>query len=48
MFKHLWVERNYVIWSNQTLILINNQPIMTSTLAAGIVPAAFDGEAGEA
>ena len=46
MFKHLWVELSYVIWPNPDdykqklffIVLINNEQILTSTLAAGIVP----------
>ena len=42
MFKHLRGERSYVIWPNPKkssilIILINKEPILTSTLAAGIV-----------
>ena len=37
MFKHLWVERSYVIWPNPIIkkqklffiILINNEPMLT-------------------
>ena len=47
MFKHLRGERSYVICPNPIfkkkscifIILINNEPILTSTLAAGIAPA---------
>ena len=41
----------HVIWPNQKtcilIIVINNEPILSSMLAAGIVPDTFAGEAGE-
>ena len=48
--KHLWVER-HVIWPNKItcilVIVINNEPILSSMLAAGIVQDTFAGKAGE-
>ena len=42
----------HVIWPNQKtcilIIVINNEPILSSMLAAGIVQDMFAGEAGEA
>ena len=47
-FKHLWVECSYVIWPNSQFfkkklffVLINNELILTSMLAAGIRPDAL-------
>ena len=54
MFKHLWVERSHVCLTQNIflniffILLINNEPILTCTLAAGIVPDAFAGEVGDA
>ena len=50
MFKHLWVERGMLSGLTKKLILvivINNEPILSSMLAAGIVQDTFAGEAGE-
>ena len=55
MIKHLWIECSYIIWPNPPkkifklffIILINNEPILTSTLAVGIVQDAFVWEAGD-
>ena len=51
MFKHLWVERGMLsglIKKTCTLlIVINNEPIMSSMLAAGIVQDTFAGKTGE-
>ena len=47
MFKHLRGERGYVICPNPKHKNINNETILTSTLAAGIVQDTFAGEAGE-
>ena len=55
MIKHLKGECSYVIWPNpkkirKSCILverITNEPILTSTLAAGSVQDKFAGEAGE-
>ena len=52
MFKHLWVERGMLsgLTKKTTCILvivINNEPILSSMLAAGIVQDTFAGEAGE-
>ena len=46
MFKHLRGECSYVIWPNKDNTF-NNEPILISTLAAGIVLDTFAGEAGE-
>ena len=49
MFKHLRGERSYVIWPNRKKSCnntFNNEPILTSMLAAGIVLDTFAGEAG--
>ena len=52
MFKHLWVERGMLsgLTKKTTCILVivnNNEPILSSMLAAGIVQDTFAGEAGE-
>ena len=51
MFKHLWVERGMLSGLTKTtcilVIVINNEPILSSMLAAGIVQDTFAGEAGE-
>ena len=43
MFKHLWVERGMLSGLTKKtcilVIVINNEPILSSMLAAGIVPA---------
>ena len=47
MFKRLWVQRSHVCLTQKQffklffIMLINNAPILTSTLAAGIVQDAF-------
>ena len=46
MFKHLRGERSYVIWRNTTTTT-KNEPVLTFTLAAGIVLDTFAEEAGE-
>ena len=52
MFKHLCRAR-HVIWPNKKIctrilvIVINNEPILSSMLAAGIVQDTFAGKAGE-
>ena len=51
MFKHLWVERGMlsglIIFFCILVIVINNEPILSSMLAAGIVEDTFAGKAGE-
>ena len=51
MFKHLWVERGKLPGLTKKncilVIVINNEPILSSMLAAGIVQETFAGEAGE-
>ena len=51
MFKHLWVERCMLSGlTKKTCILVivlNNEPILSSMLAAGIVQDTFAGEEGE-
>ena len=51
MFKHLWVERGLLSGLIKktfiSVIVINNEPILSSMLAAGIVKDMFAGEAGE-
>ena len=51
MFKHLWVERGMLSGLTKKncilVIVINNEPILSSMLAAGIVQDTFAGEAGE-
>ena len=51
MFKHLWVERGMLSGLKKTtcisVIVINNEPILSSMLAAGIVQDTFAGKAGE-
>ena len=51
MFKHLWVERGMLSGlTKKTCILAivtNNNPILSSMQAAGIVQDTFAGEAGE-
>ena len=51
MFKHLWVECGMLSeLIKKTCILvrvINNEPILSSMLAAGIVQDTFAGEGGE-
>ena len=51
MFKHLWVERGKLSGLTKKncilVIVINNEPILSSMLAAGIVQDTFAGEAGE-
>ena len=51
MLKHLWVERGMLsglIKKNCILVIvINNEPILSSMLAAGIVQVTFAGKAGE-
>ena len=51
MFKHLWVERGMLsglIKKNLHLVIvINNEPILSSMLAAGIVKDTFAGKAGK-
>ena len=52
MFKHLWVERGMLSGLTKKtcilIIVINNEPILSSMLAAGIVQDTFAVEAGEA
>ena len=52
MFKHLWVERGMLSGLTKKtcilIIVINNEPILSSMLAAGIVQDTFAGEAGDA
>ena len=51
MFKHLWVERGMLSGLIKKtcilVIVINNEPILSSMLAAGIVQDTFAGKAGE-
>ena len=51
MFKDLWVERGKLSGLTKKLgtlvIVINNEPILSSMLAAGIVQDMFAGETGE-
>ena len=52
MFNHLWVERGMLSGLTKrtcilVIIVINNEPILSSMLAAGIVQDTFAGEAGE-
>ena len=51
MFKHLWVERGMlsglINFFCNLVIVINNEPILSSMLAAGIVQDTFAGKAGE-
>ena len=48
MFKHLWVERGMLSGLTKKtcilVIVINNEPILSSMLAAGIVQDTFAGE----
>ena len=50
MFKHLWVERGMLSGLTKKtcilVIVINNEPILSSMLAAGIVQDTFAGEPG--
>ena len=52
MLKHLWVERGMLSGLIKKtcilVIVINNEPILSSMLAAGIVQDTFAGKAGEA
>ena len=51
MFKHLWVERGMLSGLTKKtciLMIVNNEPILSSMLAAGIVQDTFAREAGEA
>ena len=52
MFKHLWVERGMLSGLTKKtcilIIVINNEPILSSMLGAGIVQDTFAVEAGEA
>ena len=51
MLKHLWVERGMLSGLIKKtcilVIVINNEPILSSMLAAGIVQDTFAGKAGE-
>ena len=51
MFKHLWVERGRLSGLTKKIcileIVINNEPILSSMMAAGIVQDTFAGEPGE-
>ena len=51
MLKHLWVERSMLSGLTKktciSVIVINNEPILSSMLAAGIVQDTYAGEAGE-
>ena len=51
MFKHLFVERGMLSGLIKKpcilVIVINNEPILSSMLAAGIVQDTFAGKAGE-
>ena len=48
MFKHLWVKRSMLSGLTKNtcilVIVINNEPILSSMLAAGIVQDMFAGE----
>ena len=51
MFKNVWVERSMLSGLTKKtcilVIVINNEPILSSMLAAGIVQDTFAGEGGE-
>ena len=47
MFKHLWVERGSSLPNQKNLYFSNNEPILSSMLAANIVQDMFVGEVGE-